>query len=501
MIRQLTIHLILCALGFTLYTGNIQAQQTASVNRQPVFAGSFYPGSKQALESALKELYAASSPKQLEGAVRCLIVPHAGYSYSGRVAASGYKSIPRDAAYENIFIIASSHRSYFEGASVYSVGNYLTPLGEALVNRTIARELIAKNMSVSYNASAHDREHSIEVQVPLIQYHFEKMPPIVPIVIGSSSVSVAKDLAAALLPYFTPENLFVISSDFSHYPGYDEATRIDQLTGDAILQNDPEIFYNTLRKNSTAGIQNLATPCCGWSSVLTLLYMSEKDPQLDFAPILYQNSGDTPIGDKDRVVGYWAIAGHESPSKMTPFVLNEQDKTSLLDISRETLDTYIRTGEIPEVASNEIPEILRQPAGAFVSLYKHGQLRGCIGNFLPDQPLYKVVQHMTVAASTRDTRFYPVDPWELEDLSIEISVLTPLQKIENSDEFQLGRHGIYMRKNGKSGTYLPQVAEQTGWNTEEFLGHCAKDKAKIGWNGWKDADLYVYEAIVFGEQH
>ena len=501
MIRQLTIHLVLCALGFTLYTGNIQAQQTAPVNRQPVFAGSFYPGSKQALESALKELYAASSPKQLEGAVRCLIVPHAGYSYSGRVAASGYKSIPKDAEYENIFIIASSHRSYFEGASVYSVGNYLTPLGEARVNRTIARELIARNKGVSYNAGAHDREHSIEVQVPLIQYHFEKTPPIVPIVIGSSSVSVARDLATALLPYFTPENLFVISSDFSHYPEYDEAVRIDRLTGDAILQNDPEIFYNTLRKNSTARIQNLATPCCGWSSVLTLLYMSEKNPQLNLTPILYQNSGDTPIGDKDRVVGYWAIAGHETPSEMVQFVLNEQDKESLLDISRETLDTYIRTSEIPEVASNEIPEILRQHAGAFVSLYKNGQLRGCIGNFLPDQPLYTVVQHMTVAASTSDSRFYPVDPWELEDISIEISVLTPLQKIETTDEFQLGRHGIYMRKNGKTGTFLPQVAEQTGWDTEEFLGHCAKDKAKIGWNGWKDADLFVYEAIVFEEQH
>ena len=130
---------------------------------------------------------------------------------------------------------------------------------------------------------------------------------------GSSSVSAARDLATALLPYFVPENLFIISSDFSHYPDYENARRIDGLTGDAILKKDPEHFYNALRKNSSEPVRNLSTPSCGWSSILTMLYMAERREDLKISPVLYRNSGDASIGDKERVVGYWAIAGHVVP--------------------------------------------------------------------------------------------------------------------------------------------------------------------------------------------
>jgi AmmeMemoRadiSam system protein B/AmmeMemoRadiSam system protein A len=500
--RNLTIQLLLCALGLALQAGLLRAQETtAPVIRRPAVAGAFYPAGKEALESNLEALFERATPKELKGRVRCLIVPHAGYSYSGEVAASGYKSIPRDAEYSNIFIIAPSHREYFEGASVYSIGNYMTPLGEVPVNRTIAGELIRNNRFIRFNPLAHDREHSIEVQLPFMQFYFDRLPPIVPVVIGSSSVSTARELATALLPYFTPENLFVISTDFSHYPEYQDAVRLDRLTADGILTNDPKQFYAALQKNISSGVENLATPCCGWSSVLTLLYMSELDKSLHFTPVVYRNSGDTPIGERDRVVGYWAIAGHEDTPDQQQFLLNEQDKQTLLGLSRETLETYLNTRKVPEVVPSVLPGVLRQTAGAFVSLYKHGELRGCIGSFFPEEPLYRVVQEMTVASATRDTRFYPVDPGELGDISIEISVLTPLRKISSIDEFQMGRHGIYMIKDGRSGTYLPQVADQTGWNKEEFLGHCARDKAHIGWEGWKDADLFVYEAIVFGEEH
>ncbi|MEN8157607.1 MAG: AmmeMemoRadiSam system protein B [Bacteroidota bacterium] len=500
MIHCIKICLTLLLSGFMVHPCTVRAQELSQhVDRPPAVAGSFYPGGKAALESKLNELFSNAAPKDMEGRIRFLIVPHAGYNYSGHVAASGYKSIPKDAGYKNIFIIASSHRESFEGTSVYSRGGYLTPLGKAEVNRNIAHELIENNQGIRFNPKAHDREHSIEVQVPLIQHHFKNPPPIVPIVMGSSSVSAARELATALYPYFTPENLFVISSDFSHYPSYKDAVRIDKITGDAILQNNPKRFYNTLRTNSNSGVKNLSTPCCGWSSVLTLLYMSEKKEQISVTPVLYQNSGDTPIGDKTRVVGYWAIAGHEAIEDL--FIMNNMEKEALLAISRETLESLLTTGEVPKIAAEHLPEILKQPAGAFVSLYKHGQLRGCIGNFFPDDPLYKVVQDRTVAAATRDTRFYPVDEVELENITIEISVLTPLRKIESIDEFVLGKHGIYIRKDGKSGTYLPQVAAQTGWDRDEFLGHCAKDKAKIGWDGWKSADLFVYEAIVFGEPH
>ncbi len=501
MIRPISIVFVLF-FAYTIYDPVILVaqEQSTPVNRRPAVAGSFYPAGKQALELSLKKLFSEAQPAVLEGHIQTLIVPHAGYPYSGMVAASGYKSIPKDAKYKNIFIIASSHRTQFEGASVYAIGNYMTPLGEAIVNQEIANALIEKNRSISYYKEAHESEHSIEVQVPFLQYYFKDTPPIVPIVMGSSTVSAARDLAAALLPYFVPDNLFVISSDFSHYPDYANATRIDGITGDAILKKDPEHFYNTLGKNSREPVQNLSTPCCGWSSIMAMLYMSERKDNLRISPVLYRNSGDVPIGDKERVVGYWAIAGHEPQVVHQNYSLGNQDRKALLDIARLTLENYLNTGNVPNIPTDEIPGSLREPAGAFVSLYMGERLRGCTGNFSPTIPLYLLVQEMTLAAATLDHRFVPVEPTELEYISIEVSVLTPLQKISSIDEFQLGKHGIYMVKEGKSGTYLPQVSNGTGWSKEEFLGHCAREKAGIGWDGWKEADLYVYEAIVFGEE-
>ncbi len=471
-----------------------------AVNRQPAVAGSFYPAEKEKLLATLKQLFEEAPATHLEGKVRQLIVPHAGYVYSGVVAAAGYNSIPRDASYKNIFIIASSHREQFEGVSVYSVGNYLTPLGEARVNREIATELIQGNRHIFYYERAHDREHSIEIQVPFIQYHFEKPPPLVPIVIGSSSLSVARELALALLPYFNDDNLFIVSSDFSHYPSYGDATYIDELTAEPILKNDPEGFYNTIRKNSSESIPNLVTPCCSWNAILTLLYMSQRSSDIRMTPVLYRNSGDAGIGDKSRVVGYWAIAGHRLQETGQVFYLGDEEKRLLVEIARNTLESYINQKEIPAVDPSQLPGSLKQTAGAFVSLYAGGRLRGCIGNFFSSVPLYLLVQEMTVASATRDHRFAPVEPSELEYIHIQISVLSPLRKIDGIDEFELGKHGIYMTRNGRSGTYLPQVASETGWNAEEFFGHCAREKAGIGWEGWKEADLYVYEAVVFGEE-
>jgi len=479
---------------------SVYSQDSGSpVNRQPAVAGSFYPSGKAALQAELSKLFRDAKPLPLEGSIQSLIVPHAGYAYSGTVAASAYKSIPEDADYRNVFIIASSHREHFNGASVYSTGNYITPLGQARVNRDIANALISEHKDIKFHKKAHEKEHSIEVQIPFIQYHLGDVP-IVPIVMGSSSVAAARDLAVALLPYYTPENLFIISSDFSHYPSYKDAQRIDGLTGEAILKKDPEHFYNTLRKVSQESVPNLATSTCGWSSIMTMLYMAQRNEDLVVSPILYRNSGDVSIGDKERVVGYWAIATHMPTPEPLSYSLSEAEKQSLLEISRNTLETYITKGELAEVPSGSISRTMKKPAGAFVSLYMGGRLRGCIGNFSPTNPLYLVVQEMTLAAATNDQRFAPVEPSELTYIEIEISVLTPLEKISTVDEFKLGKHGIYMTKENKSGTYLPQVANDTGWTTEEFLGHCAREKAGIGWEGWRDADLYVYEAIVFGEE-
>ncbi|HJX71269.1 MAG TPA: AmmeMemoRadiSam system protein A, partial [Bacteroidales bacterium] len=232
---------------------------------------------------------------------------------------------------------------------------------------------------------------------------------------------------------------------------------------------------------------------------------------IKYEPVEYRNSGDAKnYGDKSRVVGYYSIdvvAKNSNPVEnksadqtgKDELILSVEDKQKLLEISRNTLEQYIRTGKIPVVREDELSDKIKTCCGAFVSLHVNGKLRGCIGNFSQDIPLYKVVQEMTISSATRDYRFTPVEANDLNKIDIEISVLTPMKKIESIDEIILGKHGIYIRKGSRTGTFLPQVGTQTGWTLEDFLGHCARDKAGIGWDGWKDAELFTYEAIVFSE--
>ena len=228
--------------------------------------------------------------------------------------------------------------------------------------------------------------------------------------------------------------------------------------------------------------------------------MTEDNPDIHVDLIEYKNSGDSQYGDKNRVVGYNSIVFSLSAQKSkTEFNLNEKDKVELLKIARSTVKKYVNDHKIPDVGEENLSENVKSKCGAFVTLKENGELRGCIGRFDPGEPLYKVIQQMAVASSTKDYRFSPVKPDEVNKLEIEISVLTPMKKINSIDEIVLGKHGIYIRKGMNGGTFLPQVATETGWTKEEFLGHCAQDKAGIGWNGWKDADIYIYEALVFDE--
>jgi hypothetical protein len=302
-------------------------------------------------------------------------------------------------------------------------------------------------------------------------------------------------------PFLNTKNLFIISTDFSHYPAYKDAKDIDKATADAILTNVPNNLIQSMEKYESNGISNLATCLCGWTSVLTLMYMTENNPDIIFTHIQYKNSGDTEYGEKNRVVGYNAITiALKEKRERTEFKLNDKDKKELLLIARNTIIEYVKNHKTLEIDEKNLSPTMKTNCGAFVTLKKHGDLRGCIGRFDASEPLHKVVQDMAIASSTQDYRFPPVATDEIPELEIEISVLTPMRRINSIDEIQLGKNGIYIRKGPNSGTFLPQVATETGWTKEEFFGHCAQDKAGIGWNGWKDAELYVYEAIVFGEK-
>ena len=181
------------------------------------------------------------------------------------------------------------------------------------------------------------------------------------------------------------------------------------------------------------------------------------------------------------------------------FKLSTGDKKQLLAIARNALDLYIKENSFPKYKEHEINHANLHKVGAFVTLYKKGELRGCIGHIDSDNPLYKTIQSLTISSATRDHRFKSVGKDEIDDIEIEISVLTPMKKISSIDQIEIGRHGIYIKKGYQTGTFLPQVASETDWTVEEFLGKCARDKAHIGWDGWKDADLYTYEALKFSE--
>ena len=480
--------------------GNCQSQNER-IDRQPAVAGQFYPANREELNSTLKQLFVKAIPSKNIKDVIAVISPHAGYVFSGKVAASAFNQIDAAKEYENIFVMASSHQISFDGASIYSQGNFITPLGTVKVNTILANKLIKENSVFSNRADAHTREHSLEVQLPFLQYRLKKNFAIIPIVLGTQSPETCQRIAEILRPYLNRKNLFVISTDFSHYPDYDNAKSIDKATADAILSNSPENLLRLLADYEQKGIPNLATNLCGWTSVLTLLFMTQENPDIVFSHIQYKNSGDSEYGEKNRVVGYNAIVVSLNEKKShTEFKLGDRDKKDLLAIARKTVEQYVNSRKKPEIDESKLSQALKTNCGAFVTLKKHGDLRGCIGRFDASEPLYKVVQDMAIASSTEDHRFNPVEPDEIPQVEIEISVLTPMRRINSINEIQMGEHGIYIRKGYRSGTFLPQVATETRWTKEEFLGHCAQDKAGIGWDGWKDAEIFIYEALVFGEK-
>jgi MEMO1 family protein len=481
--------------------------QNKLADRKPVVAGKFYSAGKDALMSDISKLFKECKKSDEKLNVRAIVSPHAGYIFSGKVAASAFSSVDREKKFKNIFIIGSSHVMAFDGASVYNTGNYITPLGTIPVNFEIADKLKKENKVFDFPATAHIQEHSIEVQVPFIQYYFIGNPSIVPVIIGTTNEHTIKKIAEGLKPWFTEDNLFVVSSDFSHYPSYNDAISADNATATGLASGNPQTFLKSLKNNSSKNIDGLATSMCGWTSGLTLLYLSESDNSLNYKILDYCNSGDSDYGDKDRVVGYNAIALYKSDKKKSvslkdsaSFYISESDKKILFEIARTSISSRLNNKKYIDPDPDKMPEMLKKNYGAFVTLKIDGILRGCIGRFISSDPLSEVVKASALSSAFEDPRFPSVTKEEYEKVTIEITVLGPLQKISGPDEIVLGRHGIYIKKDFRSGTMLPQVAIEQGWNAEQFLGYTSRDKAGIGWDGWKSAELFVYEGVVLEEK-
>ena len=466
-------------------------RQSSGQVREPAVAGQFYPATKKELSLLVDEYLSKAEVSGAGKHVRALIVPHAGYSYSGWVAAYGYRTLMGQDI-KRVILIGNSHQEYFEGASVYPEGYFKTPLGNVEIDKDFAKKLMDTSDKIYFHASAHEREHSLEVQLPFLQRTLKNFK-IVPIIIGNQP-GTADILINALKNLIDDNTLIIASSDLSHYPKYEDAKYSDNKVIEAILSGSREKFRETIAELEAENIPNLQTCACGHDSIEVVMGLMEgRNAKL----LKYANSGDVSIGDKSQVVGYAAIV---FSGDSTGDELSKAEQKRLLEIAHDAVETYVKTGKVPEF-TNEYPA-LEEHLGAFVTLRKDGNLRGCIGIFGSDAPLYKVVAEMAVSAASHDSRFYPVSENELKDLEYEISVLSPLKKVNSWKDIEIGKHGVEIVRGSRHGVFLPQVATENSWDRETFLNILCTQKAGLPADCYKDSEteIYVFTAQVFNEK-
>lgn len=473
--------------------------------REPAVAGAFYPANKENLKEMIQEYLSKASKISLPQGETFVgfIVPHAGYVYSGSVAAEVYKQL-EDKNYDTIIILGVGHRYPLRTPSIYPEGYYKTPLGSVEIDSEIAGKLMKKCDMLKFIPEAHKLEHSIEVQIPFLQVVLKNRFKIVPILLGHFPYDMVDKIADAIADIIKSETtkkiLVLASSDFSHYPSYNEAVKVDKKTIELIKKFKVREIIKREEAVKESGIANLVTYQCGLGSTTTLMLVAQKIGAKNVIFIDYKNSGDTSWV-KERVVGYVAMgfSGKDiyNENSETGFTLTDEEKKFLLQIARKTLTEYVRNREIPDFEIKD--EKLKKKAGAFVTLNKHHNLRGCIGYILPVKPLYQAVIENTVNACSRDYRFSPVTPEELDDIEIEISVLSPPVPVESYNDILLGKHGIILKKGVNQAVFLPQVAPEQGWDLATTLTHLSL-KAGLGPNDWKSGCEYeVFTAIVFSE--
>jgi len=451
--------------------------------RKPVWDGQFYEKNPERLRAQVSTfLQNAKTKPSLSGKIQALIVPHAGYVYSGQVAAFAYNQVlGKD--FETVVIIGPSHHFGFEGCSIYDKGGFETPLGVAKVDEPFALAL-SKTSGFKYISQAHEKEHSVEVQVPFIQKVLPEAK-IIPIVMGLPAEKTIRTLADALAKISSKKKILVIAStDMSHYLLKEEANSVDADTI-SLLQS---LKINTLLRK----VENGENILCGGGPVLSALLYAQKMGTPKVETLSYADSSEKT--GETRAVGYLAAAICTEPPSLE-FTLSKEEKTELLRLARLAITQYIKEKKVPEYEARN-PNFLA-PTGAFVTLNKKGVLRGCIGFPNPIYPLYQAVMRAAIYASSEDPRFPPVSLSELQTLDIEISVLTPLKKISDPKLVEVGRHGLVISRGTRTGLLLPQVAVENHWSRETFLKQACL-KAGLEPDAWKQgADIFIFEAIVF----
>jgi len=483
-----------------LACGQTRVSEKEGKMRESAVAGQFYPGSKDGLDKAVTKLLGSVTVSKLPGRIIGIVAPHAGYDFSGAVAAHGYKLIS-DLDFKTVIIIGPSHRVLFDGVAVYDKGSWKTPLGEVSIDEKLARQLISESPRIRALPHVHNQEHSLEVQIPFLQKSLKDFK-IVPIMLVEPSYQDCQILAEAI-SHVVKENavLLLASSDLYHGYSHDECVEIDKKTLSLIEKLDTKGLYDAL----TTG----KAQACGGMPIVVVMLAAQR-LGANKAKILKSTNSNEVMGELGGYcVGYGSVVLYQSPEsekkekteqkKGKEVGLRDSEKKELLKIARTTLERHIRNEKIPEFKPTT--DKLKEKRGVFVTLKKHGDLRGCIGYVEGIKSVVEAVKENAINSSTNDPRFPPVQPSELKDIDIEITVMTPLEKISDPSVIEVGRHGILIKKGIYQGLLLPQVATEYGWNREEFLAHTCR-KAGLPLNAWQDKDIeiYIFSGEVFGEK-
>jgi hypothetical protein len=464
--------------------------------REPAVAGSFYEADPVKLAQGIGEMLKAAEEKPLKGKLVGLVCPHAGYSFSGPVAAFAYKQL-QTRHYDTVVLIGPCHAGSFTGASVGVYAAFKTPLGEVPVDTELCQRLIASSKLIRSLPEAHRQEHSLEVQLPFLQTVMKDFR-IVPILMGDSSFKTCKEVADRLSEVAADRNMLLIAStDLSHYLSYDACEEADKKTVEGLLRANAKGFYYGFIK----GRYEL----CGAPAVVALMLVAARNGPVEAVLLKHANSGDTS-GDKGRVVGYAAVAflQGEKPVKEEAVAgppVDAEGGKAVLKLAREAIQAFVTEGREIQPDPKNYPTLDRK-TGVFVTLYRKDELRGCIGRLESDEPLWRTVPQMAVESACRDPRFSPLSAAELKDIRIEVSVfLSPMIAIESSDRYEPGKQGILIVKGWRTATFLPQVATEQGWNREQTLGALCR-KAGLLPDAWKEDDalLFVYYTQVFEEE-
>jgi AmmeMemoRadiSam system protein B/AmmeMemoRadiSam system protein A len=488
---------LLSALFATQLSGDSRLPGQKPTVRQPAVAGQFYPASPDELRRMIDDDLSQAVVPPLSGNLVAIVAPHAGYIYSGKVAAHSY-AILKGKKFDRVVVIAPSHFEAFPFASVYDGDAYATPFGNVPVDKDFAAKLAKSNSLIQLSSRGHapaqeQGEHALEVQLPFLQRVLADFK-LVPIVMGDQNYEIERALGLSLAKLVKGTNtLIVASSDLSHYHTYDEATKMDHKTLKAISEWD----YLSLSQNFERRIWE----ACGGGPIVSTMMAAERLGANQAKILKYANTGDV-TGDRSRVVGYGAVTFLHADSRaaeVEPFSLGSKEKQILLQLAKKSVETAVREKKMYEPPASDFTAF-QQERGAFVTLTIKGELRGCIGLTTAEKPLYLAVRDAAAFAALRDPRFPPVDASELPALEYEISVLSPFHHVSDFKEIRIGRDGLLMIQDGNEGIFLPQVPTEQGWDRKTYLEELGR-KAGLSRQAWQEegTDIFAFSAVVFNE--